>query len=468
MGWYNKNAGSLYGFRTGCLAGLEGEEREERIRQERRLYGYHSPRFLETPRLDYVGVDRRTRANTTAPAGSSLEEALTGATLTSLREAARKLGIKKMSAAPREELMERLMRAVPLETKRFEELLTITDNEAFETLKRALLGKQVSHPVVRPRHNIPDLLPFAFASQQDASCVTFMPPELQAAFGGVDINRIERNRSLKLEVISTIHTYVTLCGVAPLDEVYAYFHSQTELEDVTMEAFFHVIQTVTEWQGNLFRLVEFEGVTYLVHRAIDIKRGFLAHDSQMDQEVDRWLYAHSVESWFYATDDTQPPAGHSWEVLFKQQRGVAARLSGDMPIKDVSRFIYGLPCVRALTGYFDNHIPYGEDDYTFSDNMVDLLIYLFLVKGSSLSDVLRWLSRTGWNLGEGTNSSPELTRLVYRLSRQLPRWEYHGWSEEEYLDLMNLPALISDTQDFEDAEGDDVDYEGLTDTRLAS
>ena len=52
MGWYNKNAGSLYGFRTGCLAGLEGEEREERIRQERRLYGYHSPRFLETPRLD--------------------------------------------------------------------------------------------------------------------------------------------------------------------------------------------------------------------------------------------------------------------------------------------------------------------------------------------------------------------------------------------------------------------------------
>lgn len=118
---------------------------------------------------------------------------------------------------------------------------------------------------------------------------------------------------------------------------------------------------------------------------------------------------------------------------------------GDLAHKSVSEYVYGLPCVQSLVSYFDLHVPRGEDEYIFADLMVDELICNFLFRHHTLLAELERLTRKGWYLCEGFNTAPTLTSLVVGLYRGLPRWEFNGWSEVEYIDMRGYPCLIGES-----------------------
>lgn len=115
---------------------------------------------------------------------------------------------------------------------------------------------------------------------------------------------------------------------------------------------------------------------------------------------------------------------------------------------EIASFVYNLPSVVALTSYFDAHVPRNESDLTFADFMVDRLIGSFLVGNAKLVSVLKELTNEGWFLSEGSNVAVELTMLVRDLYLNLPRWEFNGWSQREYLDMLDVPCLISESSRF--------------------
>ena len=117
----------------------------------------------------------------------------------------------------------------------------------------------------------------------------------------------------------------------------------------------------------------------------------------------------------------------------------------DLRCKSAGEYVYGLSCVQSLVSYFDLHVPSDQNEYTFADRMVDELICNFLFRRHTLLAELGRLTRQGWHLCEGFNAAPMLTSLVVGLYRGLPRWEFNGWSELEYLDMQGYPYLIGET-----------------------
>ena len=136
----------------------------------------------------------------------------------------------------------------------------------------------------------------------------------------------------------------------------------------------------------------------------------------------------------------------SSKTLAQRHDGLMARAATDaLADKTVADYVYGLDCVRQLTDYFDTHVPIHEDDWNFAYKETDAIIGDFMFGRATLSNVLGRLTKKGWYLAEGSNAAPKLTQLVCKLYREIPRWEFNGWSEQEVIDMQGLPCLIGES-----------------------
>ena len=455
--WTIKNQDVLTGFKVGRLAGLDQKDRAARQQDQRGWRGVtnHS-RLFGAPPLSWQTPQRCTSATTKASLGCTLEEALDGATASSLKEAMKVVNLHLRSGARKDELVHALAMGVPMATDQFATFLATIDDESFDITCRAASGAVITHEgSQRSERSIPNLLPFVFACQDGSSICSFMPDELQRVFSKVGYASISRRRSLLSTVATEMDTHLSLCGIATPSQLFSHLQEQSQDTCLSREEFDEALNLLLGSHVTHCHSFSVDGEDYLQHELL----GWIRRDTTY---------------WFKYTCPSAPSLYLSWkvpmqtklskELLVDRRRSLISRFEGTAAQSgDVASYVYGLECVLRLTSFFDAHVPQGQDDLTFADQMVDLLIYLVMIQGQSLAAVLGWLTKTGWFLCEGTNSAPRLTKLIYDFYREIPRWEYGGWSELELMDLMSLPCIISESQPFEnigmqDGEGGVEDW----------
>lgn len=434
MNYGIQNTSVLTKFHKGCLAGLDPVERARKQTESWR-YEPTALRALSLPTTRSTATPHCRKPNTKATAGSPLIDALQGSTVSELYDGARRIGLSIQSGLRKADLISILVGYVPTAQEQFISFATKVDSAAFEVLLRTLSGETVGHD----RHNdlpyyVPNLIPFTFVCSAEDGYASYMPPELQEAIAGIDMNHLAEQRAAFDLVNKALHAYTTLCGIALLEDVYGYLDNGSD-RHFDRSLFDQHVATLTKHPLVApYHLVTIDDLTYVEQRFESS-----SHRKKLCRHWDD--YDYGFEHHRKRLSSTLAP-----KELIEQHRFVASRLDSlDTCDFDVESYVYSLTCVKDLTSYFDAHVPTGSYDEFFADEMVDELIRRFLFENASLRETLLVLTEEGWFMSEGSNAAPQLTRLICNLYRELPRWELNGWSERECIDMLDAPCLISET-----------------------
>ena len=390
-------------FHTGSLHGLDPDQR--RLRQESCAYESHR-RLLAPPRRE----DHRfvSLSECKASPGAALSEVLRTLTVYMMHNIARRTGIQLPSGLRKLELVNRMASQLPQHTDWLEKRAHTLDDESFHVLCKLLTDGDVLAEQA-PAYVSADLSPFVYLCRREGIPVYSMPPELRSVLAGLDIQAIDKWRLANKDVDRLLHNFTTLGGVARIADLYDTFRELDSARIFDKTQFFEEVRQRTEYCNAPFIQWEHDGESFVTSACLK--------DSQI-----------------------------TGNALASRHADIIPRAASDFFITgSVEDYVYALDSVRQLTSYFDDHIPDHESELFFADEMVDSLIGDFMFGRASLETVLRRLTRSGWYLAEGTNAAPKLTHLVCKLYREIPRWEFNGWSEQEFTDMQGLPCLVGES-----------------------
>ncbi len=427
----DKNA--YTGFHCGALGSLDVSKREEEVKRKASCYGFYDryTRLLDRAfGLDVHTTDSRSACK--ASPGSSLNDCLLRSTAQELRRIASIARISIPSKSKKADIVKILEDGLPKQVDRFDEVVSHLNLQALSVVERVLKGEFVETGRYLCEGGMGSF-PFAFLCGRDGKAIWHMPQELREAFANVDVHKYSEHLEMRASVSQLILTHTVLGGITPVQEVLDSY-KQTLPEDSFDEGqFMRVVHELTRDCWGMYRRWEHEDVTYIVLAAFPVYE----NNAVRYYRADGYAGDYRLESMW----DTELYA--SLVPLHKQSSPRA--VMDDLLNKPVSEYVYGLPCVQALVSYFDRHVPECEGEYTFADRMVDELICNFMFRHHTLAAELQRLTRQGWYLAEGFNAAPLLTSLVVGLYRGLPRWEFNGWSEVEYIDMQGYPRLIGES-----------------------
>ena len=395
---------SYHSFRIGLLYGLD---QEQRLQKQKSHFSYASHhRLLAPPRQDndrYINL-----SECKAGPSASLNEVLRALTVDRIRDIAYRAGIKLPSALRKAELVDRVASNLPQRTDWIEELAHSLDDESLCVLYKVLTDGDVLAEQA-PANVSTDISPVVYLCRHEGIAVYSMPRELRSVLAGLDIQAIENHRRAKNDIDRLLHDFTTLGGVARISELYDAFRELESAKAFDEAQFSEEIRLRTRDYDAPFHTWKHDG------------ESFVASTHLKDSQISR-------------------------QVLASRHAGIIPKAaSGFFAVGSVADYVYALESVRQLTSYFDGHVPDREGELFFADKMVDSLIGDFMFGRASLSTVLHRLSQRGWYLAEGTDAAPKLTHLVCKLYREIPRWEFNGWSEEEFTHMQGLPCLVGES-----------------------
>lgn len=449
-----ENRETLYGFRTGELAGLTREERARRQRENARRDPFKK-RLLVVQHQGLRHAENTEPLFTNAQPGSSLEEALRGVSLTDLRAAARSVGISLKGITRKNDVVSKLSQELPTAFEAFEEFMTNTDTKSFETHLRLLRGEALNYDDINASLvSRFDWSPFFLVCKAVGKGTCFMPDELRKGLSILDFEPLSAERSILDLVSRALDIATTFCGLVHVDDLYEMIVRSPSGAMLGGEEFEKALGLLTEGFGTRQFLWTDGDVRYVAHWRLSGSRIWYddqSYSRDLGSPTPAWAHRHDAEL------GEQPWPSNRISLLAERHRAIASRIESlVMGSEEAADLMYKLPSVVALSEYFDAHVPWGSNELTFSDDMIDMLVKSFLFENQSLGSILEWLTKKGWYLAEGTNSAPRLTKLICDLSRELPRWEYNGWSEREYLDMLSMPCIISETQPFEGEDSNEL------------
>lgn len=420
------------GFHRGALSGL-GASRREEAKQEGFCFYYSRERYT---RMLYRAPDtdiyrRGEKPVCKAGPGSSLHECLLRSTAQDLRAVASAADIKLPKNSRKAELAEFLNVELPKQVDRFDKAISDLRLEALAIVQKLLEGESVSMNDYSCRSEL-GAFPFVFLCADGNAYSWFMPQELRDAFSEVDTCRYSEHLKMHADVAQLVLAHTVLGGIVPLQDVLDAYKRLVPEDSFDEGQFLRVVRELTRDWNSMFKRWNYGGVDYLALAAYPVGSEGCEHYDFMDSSS----RSYRLESIW---DDGR------WVSLASLHKQVLPRAGMD-DLLDVSvgDYVYGLPCVQELVSYFDQHVPNNENEYEFADRAVDELICNFMFKRHTLAAELKRLTRQGWYLCEGFNSAPMLTSLVVRLYQELPRWEFNGWSEVEFIDMQGYPCLIGE------------------------
>lgn len=420
------------GFHRGALSGLDAIGREK-VKQDRFSYYYSRERYARLLyRIPGTGIHRRREKPVCkASPGSSLHECLLRSTAQDLRAVASAADIKLPKNCRKAELVEFLNVELPKQVDVFDEAISYLGLEALTIVQKLLEGESVSMNEYSRGSDL-GAFPFAFLCADGNASSWFMPQELRDAFSKVDTRRYSEHLKMHDDIARLVLTHTVLGGIVPLQDVLDSYRQLVPGDSFDEEQFLQAVRELTRDWNSMFNRWEYEGVDYIVFAAYPVS----AERCDCYDFMDGSSKNYRLESIW----DVQ-----RWASLVSLHSQVLPRAGMD-DLLDVSvgDYVYGLPCVQELVSFFDQHVPSNENEYEFADRAVDELICNFMFKHHALAAELRRLTRQGWYLCEGFNSAPTLTSLVVRLYQELPRWEFNGWSEVEFIDMQGYPCLIGE------------------------
>ena len=420
------------GFHRGALGGLDANEREEARLKRYRSYSWSSyTRLLD--RIPNVDVrNREERRVCKASLGSSLRDCLLGSTVCDLRNIADGARIALSRVSRKADIAEILVNELPKQVDRFDEVVSGLGLEALSVVGRLLEGEFVGEKQYPYAYGI-DSFPFAFLCKGEGNPTWFMPRELREAFSEVDVHKYTKRQGTYTGVARLLSTYVVLGGIVPVQELLDAYQQSIAEDSFSGEEAMQAVHELTSGFRRPFYRWEHEGVAYVALAAYPIRANDREHCDFTDSASRNYCLESMRDDELYAS------------LVSCHQQVLPRAGMDDLRYKSVSEYVYGLPCVQSLVSYFDLHVPRDQNEYTFADRMVDELICNFLFRRHTLLAELERLTRQGWFMSEGFNAAPMLTSLVVGLYRGLPRWEFNGWSEVEYIDMLGYPCLIGET-----------------------
>ena len=163
---------------------------------------------------------------------------------------------------------------------------------------------------------------------------------------------------------------------------------------------------------------EFTGTDYLVHYVLG----------------EQWREDNGIEfeEGEYADPFLEGELG-GLEAIVQSQSGKQPRTLGDMRNNlDVWKWKLGLPAVRAMRDYLDEHVPDDADDYTFADDTVADLVEV-MTAGFISAEIAHLytdiLEEHGMKLNEAHLS--RVLDLLMNMANSIPTWMNNGWAPNE-------------------------------------
>ena len=442
-------------FRVGDLAGLNPTERLRQQREHNRHSRDGHGRLLQRPPIaqDKIsdGYSSYRYADVCkAHTNDSLADCLAGLTVEKIKCVARNARIQLPAGARKAQLVAYMTEELPKQADAYRDLLVSAGAEVGHVVDCVTQGNTVPEDSVYEHRRKLGAFPFIFLCMSDGRKRSwYMPPELRSAFAEVDFSSCAKQFFLQNEIARLVYNFVTLCGIASMSSIYEAFSllypGEFESEESLKNEVMQIIDS-SDWQMSL----------WMNHGAVHVAH-LNAEDDPLYGDAAGQGASYDEFDFYDPFTPTRPrPTTKSiwdvgqheeWAELLAQHRQVMSKASTDQVLQgELDNVIYNLPCIRALTSFFDAHIPAGKDAYTFADTMVDHIIWDIMFQRKALIQEIKQLTEQGWYLSEHGRSAPQLTLLVMRAYRELPRWELNGWSEVEFEDMQMAPHLISDSE----------------------
>ena len=442
------------GFRRGALAGLSPEERTaarethfaEADSDARRsiVEGYRKLAFHGNPELTLAQAVGRYRK-------SDLYGMLRG------------LSVPGLSKLKKAELVELFCSILLEEPDALVVSLIYASEEAFELMRRA--SRYPQEPFIHPldedslagRRVVVPCPPYAYLVQSKGRFFFAVPQEICELLSGLDWEEIADMRELILAEISVADACVTYCGVVAVQDAYVQL-KQVCNPSVALPDFMNTLDGVSRGRNLSFQVWQHPSTEayYLVYYT-------LTSEYVRDQLLGG-LNAPPAGAPFGSNEDTSDffAGGSDLEQMRHVVNEELDRLDQvlddlidahartpmpeqlvrpEMLERSAIGLLLELPAAQALRRYIDEHLPEEEDDYTFSDEIVEDIV-LFILETGSVESSLEMLEEEGF---AQSSKDPELlVNLVRTLYDNLPSWENNGWSPREITESLTGRTIFYD------------------------
>ena len=442
------------GVHRGILAGLTGHERKERAREELECLA------AEITPLD-AAADLRSLAQRSAPA-DTLAGTLATDRKDALAEDARRLELKGVSSLRKAELAERVAREWLEDPELLVGALVTCPEDEFDTF-----CELVASPGGRLEFAEKDageyalLVPSPPISRlywHDGTFTALVPEELraQAAELGLDAVRAWRGRLDRVVHLAKVVT--ELCGVVPVRELPAR-HGELYGEAIEIDGLVDDLLMGLRRSGDLppygiwldraaqgydtASPAERVAFAYVVHyRLSDADIAEAARQDVLDElDEEAPMDRKGAESLIDRLEQAISVGCAERDELVRTLLSEHARKAeyGPCPLdpalasEDVFAWKLGLPATTSLLGWLDAHVPDGEDDVLYANDVVAELLEVQL-SGSDPRLVLEAASQMG--LFETSEDVEGVAGRIMALSNALPDWWNNGWSPDALQERM--------------------------------
>lgn len=394
------------GSHRGVLSGLSAEERKVQVEQHVDVYPDAESAMHDLKRYCMLGEPER-----------DLHRLLMEHTRDDLMGTARNMGLKRLSKLNKKGLAELLVQSVT-EPKAMETMLCTMDPEDFACAEKLYLaGGVIEVPAAEMKN------PDQFISYMPCICYSYlhdgtftfaMPVQTYEACNKLDWNVVRAEQRQNKLTISVANMLVELRGALPLEDMYVQYR---ELSDRPM-SMADVIMCLSFCPRDDYALYE-------IWLGEDYDDSYLVHCDLADSFDDDFM---SASDGGVRVHQGELPA--EIDDLFAAQEGKQPRpITEEMAT--VGEFLTwaGMrPAVVAMRDYLDAHVPDGEDDYTYADNMVNDLI-IMCTSEYSMQSISQYLS--GKLALAGIDQLNKVMELFSNMSNALPKWGNNGWSPNE-------------------------------------
>ena len=457
------------GVRRGALAGLSEDERARAVDaamaelfSEGSVSSPHNARSLAKERVK----DLRRRADSHAPV-TRLEDTLDADVKSVLEGEAMRLGITRSSKMRKAELAHAVAAAMLEGDEAGKELVSFLgaclDSE-YETFRRLLALPQgtvaFSEEEAAAHADLACYPPYSRLFYHAGTFTAVIPDEFREAAASVDFDAIDAGRARTAQVAHAGEVLVDLCGVVPIRDVsdcvrqlYGLVLSEDELVDELYDAadremprppfeFWrprrspgdHRAGDSGEAQSSPWYLVHWSLGDHVVseHVAAELSRepeGLFGEGLSPEERAGRISQSLNLDEAYGRVQRAleQRDAYVEDLLLCHQEKSALGPCPVDPSLAelDVIEWERALPQAVSLRTWLDAHVPEGENDYLFADDVIDQLI-----EAHDLSDDPQAMIREAAELDLLTLSDDHqaiLGRLM-ALANALPCWGNNGWS----------------------------------------
>ena len=408
------------GFHIGVLAGLEGDEREEALLTD------EEEQIIKRTIFESLFDDLADFADRGKPR-HALADMLGLYNKEHLGTMAKTLGLKGYSKLRKQELADLVAKSISKRPDISEELLstsTVKQIDALHDLAKAGGTLVLTRDAADVKMPLPEPKSFlCHPFYADGTLTIVMPDEIVAISDDIDWEAVKSRAAVNNQAIDFADAVASLRGIVPFIDL-AFEYKKRYPDGLSHSDFIGVVtQAVNGERVGCDLLIATDGgaedASYLVNYDLST-----AYRGQAGIQTDSAIMVGEL-------------GGTYLEQLLDEQAKVEPRplMDGVNSPDELEDWILDLPALRALVRYLDGHVPDGQPDRAFADNVM-----------SDLVPFMRLGVRDAQTVGEyfgiledhGFIPTKEMLNRVMELltnaANSVPLWPNNGWSAYELHD----------------------------------